>query len=234
MLDLLAFLVATAVQSAPEKDGAGEARAAATAPQIVTETTTATETTTETAPLFLAPATDGNAAGGTATEETAAAPAFLGATTGGATTQEAQPSFLGSTSTATAAVQQPVLQAEPQVPSGRFTTAVEVKPILSLTKANWISVREFNGEDLLYVTHLWSWRCGLLEIKVGVNGETPQIWPMPQCHEAEATPNAIKEGDGLPYRNYGLGQIALIEVQLTYDDLTTESAKFNRQGIPLQ
>ena len=103
-----------------------------------------------------------------------------------------------------------------------------------MTKANWISVREFDGQDLLYVTHLWAWRCGLLEIKVGVNGETPQNWPLPTCHENEAAPNAIKEGDGLPYRNYGLGQIALIEVHLTYDDLSTESAKFNRQGMPLQ
>lgn len=221
MLDLLAFLVATAVQSAPEREDSASVPAPAVEESVVTES----------APLFLAPQADSETA---RTED--AAPAFLGAAQGGQTgetTQEAAPAFLAPTTT-TAAVQQPALQAEPQVPSGRFTTAVEIKPILSMTKANWISVREFDGQDLLYVTHLWAWRCGLLEIKVGVNGETPEVWPLPNCHENEAAPNAIKEGDGLPYRNYGLGQVALVEVQLTYDDLSTENVKFNRQGMPLQ
>lgn len=125
----------------------------------------------------------------------------------------------------------PALVAEPQTPTGRFTTATEVKPILNATRGNWILVREFDGKDLLYVTHLWAWRCGLLEIRVGINGSEPEVWPMPECHLDQASPAAILDSDGLPYREFALGSIALIEVQLTYDDLSTDGAKFNRQGM---
>ncbi len=125
----------------------------------------------------------------------------------------------------------PALVAEPQTPTGRFTTATEVKPILNATRGNWISVREFDGKDLLYVSHLWSWRCGLLEIKVGINGDEPKVWPMPKCRLNLPAPTTLWGGDGLPYREFVLGSIELIEVLLTYDDLSTDSAKFNRQGV---
>lgn len=125
----------------------------------------------------------------------------------------------------------PALVAEPQTPTGRFTTATEVKPILNATRGNWILVREYDGKDLLYVTHLWSWRCGLLEMRVGINGNEPEIWPMPECRLDQQSPAAIMDSDPLPYREFALGSIALIEVQLTYDDLSTDGAKFNRQGM---
>lgn len=128
---------------------------------------------------------------------------------------------------------EPQLVAEPQVPTGKFTTALEVKPILNATRGNWITVREFNGRDLLYVTHLWSWRCGLLELRVGLNGNPPEPWPLPECHMDAATPAAILDTDGLPYRDFQPGSIAMIEVQITYDDLTTDRAKYNRQGIQI-
>ncbi|MEX0302251.1 MAG: hypothetical protein AB3N24_07510 [Leisingera sp.] len=133
-------------------------------------------------------------------------------------------------------VQEPVqtaLAAEPQQATGRFTTALEVKPILAATKANWIHVREFDGQDLLYVTHLWSWRCGLAQVKLGVNGHALEIWPLPDCHLDEGFPNMIKEEDGLPYRSYPLGSIQQIAVEVTYDDLSTEGYVFGRNGQPL-
>ncbi len=133
-----------------------------------------------------------------------------------------QPSFLAPPSG---------LVAESQTPTGRFTTALEVKPILNATRANWITVREYDGKDLLYVTHLWSWRCGLLEMRVGLNGNPPEIWPMPQCHLDQQSPAAILDGDGLPYAEFPLGALALIEIQITYDDLSTDSAKFNHNGM---
>lgn len=126
------------------------------------------------------------------------------------------------------------LQAEPQAASGRFTTALEVKPILAATRASWIHVREFDGQDLLYVTHLWSWRCGLAQVKLGVNGAAPEIWPLPDCHLEEGFPNMIKEEDGLPYRSYPLGSVQQIAVEVTYDDLTSESLVFGRNGQPEQ
>lgn len=128
------------------------------------------------------------------------------------------------------APQEPQWVAEPQIATGKFTTAVEVKPILDVTRGNWISIREYDGQDLVYVTHLWAWRCGLLDLRVGINGHPVESWPMPDCHLDQATPGAILEEDGLPYRSFALGSVASIDVEVTYDDLTTDSAKFNRQG----
>jgi hypothetical protein len=180
-------------------------------------------------PLFLAPKDQG-------AEQAAATPVFLApqgqaADTAGAAittvTTAAAPVFLSPQSATPA----PEWQAEPQEPTGRFTTATEVKPILNLTRNNWIHVREFNGQDLVYVTHLWSWRCGLLDMKVGINGAAPETWPLPQCHMDQPMPNAILDTDGLPYRSFGLGAVNEIEVHLVYDDLSTEQVRFNRQGM---
>ncbi|MFC3616688.1 hypothetical protein ACFORG_23345 [Lutimaribacter marinistellae] len=121
--------------------------------------------------------------------------------------------------------------AEPQDVQGRFTTATEVRPILGATRRSWIAVREFNGQDLLYVTHLWSWRCGLKEIRIGVNGEAPEIWPLPECHLDTASPNAITETDGLPYRAFPLESVESVEVELLYDDLSRDTASFERATI---
>ncbi|WP_424977057.1 hypothetical protein [Leisingera sp. S232] len=129
---------------------------------------------------------------------------------------------------------QTALTAEPQEATGRFTTALEVKPILAATQANWIHVREFDGQDLLYVTHLWSWRCGLAQIKLSVNGAAPEVWPLPDCHLEEGFPNMIQEEDGLPYRGYPLDSIQQVSVEVTYDDLTVEQLTVGRNGQPLQ
>lgn len=124
------------------------------------------------------------------------------------------------------------LQAEPQQPSGRFTTATEVRPILNATRANWISVREFDGQDLVYVTHLWAWRCGLVQLKLGVNGAAPEIWPLPDCHLDQAQPNAILEGDGLPYLSFPLQSVDTVTVEITYDDLAADRVTVDRLGRP--
>jgi hypothetical protein len=177
-----------------------------------------TATTVAEAPVCLAPPAEVAAVAATAE---AAAPAFLAP----APMATAAPAFL--------APMAPARQAEPQTPSGRFTTATEVRPILAVTRGNWIHVRDFNGRDLLYVTHLWSWRCGLIDLAVGINGAAPEPWPLPECHLDQAAPNAILENDGDPYRSYPAGSIAMVEIALTYDDLTTETVRFNRQGMVL-
>jgi len=123
------------------------------------------------------------------------------------------------------------LQAEPQTASGRFTTATEVKPILTATKTSWIAVRDYGGNDLLYLTHLWSWRCGLEAMAIAVNDGPVQEVPLPACHTEFATPNAILEQDGLPFLTYPQNSITQVTVHIIYDDLTRDSAVFSRSDV---
>jgi hypothetical protein len=123
------------------------------------------------------------------------------------------------------------LTAEPQAPSGKFTTAAEVRPILEATKANWVAVREYDGQDLLYVTHLWGWRCGLAAMAISVNDEPMQNWPLPPCHMQYTTPNAILEGDGFPYLTLRQGAVETITIQIVYDDLSMDIAAFARGNV---
>ena len=123
------------------------------------------------------------------------------------------------------------LVAEPQTPSGKFTTAAEVKPILNATKGSWVAVREFDGQDLLYVTHLWAWRCGLHAMAISLNDEPMQNWPLPECHMKYTSPSAILDEDGLPYLTLRLGSVETIDIQIVYDDLSMDVARFERGNV---
>ncbi|MCC1491567.1 hypothetical protein J1C49_03000 [Cognatishimia sp. F0-27] len=122
--------------------------------------------------------------------------------------------------------------AEPQEPTGRFTTAVEVKPILQATQANWVAVRDWDGQDLLYMTHILAWRCGLKAAHVGINGAAPEAWPLPPCLEETNAPNAIPQ-DAVIYQRFPAGSIERVVVELTYDDLSTGRAEFERKMIQM-
>ena len=120
--------------------------------------------------------------------------------------------------------------AEDQTPTGKFLTASEVKPILGATKGNWIAVREWEGQDLIYFTHLLSWRCGLYEIRYTVNGGEQLSWPIPDCDPATHTVGAIPE-DAAIYTELQLKSVETITVELLYDDLSTETATFERAAV---
>ena len=113
-----------------------------------------------------------------------------------------------------------------------FTTAAEIKPILDVTRANWIAVREFDGKDLLYFTQLLSWRCGLTEIRYGLNGAaTDKVWTMEPCYDTEPQPNALKMEGAEIFLTAPLGSIQTISISVTYDDGTEASADFNRADV---
>lgn len=120
--------------------------------------------------------------------------------------------------------------AEDQTPSGKFLTATEVKPILGATKANWIGVREWEGQDLIYFTHLLSWRCGLYEIRYSVNGGDQQMWPVPACDPDTHTVGAIPDGAAI-YTTLPLKSVETVDIELLYDDLTTESGSYQRSAV---
>ncbi len=124
---------------------------------------------------------------------------------------------------------------EPQVPTGKFTTAVEVRPILDMTRANWIAVRSYEGQDLLYFTHLSSWRCGLWEIRYGINGApATEVFALEPCYEDSASPNAMTDvANFLPFVTLPDGSVETVTVEIDYDDGTTDIAQFDRAQVEI-
>ncbi|MEP1933504.1 hypothetical protein [Shimia sp.] len=120
--------------------------------------------------------------------------------------------------------------AEDQTPTGKFMTATEIRPILTATKGNWVAVREYGGQDLVYFTHLLSWRCGLHSVQYSINGGDIQEFPIPECPADIAQPNAIPD-DALIYLSLDKGVVQSVEIELLYDDLGVDSAMFERAAI---
>ena len=124
---------------------------------------------------------------------------------------------------------------EPQIPTGKFTTAVEVKPILGMTKGNWVAVRNYNGQDLLYFSHLLAWRCGLWDVRYGINGApADQVFPLEPCYYDLQTPNSIVDVETyLIYATLPPDSVETVYVEVTFDDGTTDFAQFNRNEIQI-
>lgn len=131
------------------------------------------------------------------------------------------------------AAEAPSFEAEPQTPTGKFTTATEIRPILEATRMNWLAIGAEPGNDFLYVTHIWSWRCGLKQMKFSLNGGPLEEWPLPPCHEGTASPNAITDSDGLPLKMFAPGEVQAVAVWLLLDDLTQMSTSYQRSDIVL-
>ena len=116
----------------------------------------------------------------------------------------------------------------------QFMTAEEVKPILGMTQGSWVAVRVFEGQDLLYFTHLMSFRCGLEGILYGVNGETPSnLYAMEPCHEGTAAPSAMDPIQFPLYVSFPVGSVHSVTIMLKYDDGSKEQATFQRAQIQI-
>ncbi|MGV6849488.1 MAG: hypothetical protein ACWA5A_14035 [Marinibacterium sp.] len=115
--------------------------------------------------------------------------------------------------------------------AARFTTAEEVGPILDATRNNWVAVREYDGKDWVYVTQLFSMRCAMIGIGVGINGQKPQAWPMPDCHYEYASPFVLLDDDPLPARSYPPGSIQQIDVLILMADGSTKTGTFSRAQV---
>ncbi len=113
----------------------------------------------------------------------------------------------------------------------KFTTAEQIKPILTATKASWIAVREYGGSDILYFTQLLSWRCGLSRLSYSVNDENIlKDWDIGHCDEDLPNPNVFAEDQEI-YATYPLGSIQSVTVHITYDDETTDQMRFERKAV---
>ena len=117
----------------------------------------------------------------------------------------------------------------------QFNSAAEVKPILEMTQGNWLGVRVFNGNDLLYFTHLVTFRCGLEEVFYGLNGETPsQPLPMQPCDENAPNPAAMDPVNFPPYMTFPVGSVHSVSLMIMYDDGDIQEATFERAQIQMQ
>ena len=112
-----------------------------------------------------------------------------------------------------------------------FTTAAEVKPILTATKPSWIAVREFDRQDLLYFTNLLAWRCGVASVSYAVNNGATIPLEMEPCHADTAQPNALLMETIQPYVRLPLASIATVSVTVTFDDDSTETGTYERKSV---
>ena len=123
-----------------------------------------------------------------------------------------------------------VMLANP-VAAQNFTTQDEVTPILEMTRAHWIAIGAQNAQDLLYFTHLLSWRCGIAEIRYGLNNAAPEtVLAMEPCHRDSNQPNAIRV---LPFVPYPLNSIEAVTVELVFDDGARMQESFTREQVGL-
>ncbi len=116
----------------------------------------------------------------------------------------------------------------------QFVTADQVRPILQATEGNWIGVRRWEGNDLLYFTHLESWRCGLSRVRYGINSKKPtQDYELDECFEDKPNPNILDVENHLPYVTLPLDSVETIVIEVTYDDGQKQTAFYNREKIEI-
>lgn len=123
----------------------------------------------------------------------------------------------------------------PAVQAENFTTAAEVKPILSATKPQWIAVRLYDGRDLLYFTNLLAWRCGVDGIFYAVNGGAEQPFTPEPCYEDTAQPNALKaESLDTILVGFEPNTIETVDVRVVFDDGSEDRASYARAAVEIQ
>ena len=122
-------------------------------------------------------------------------------------------------------------QAEDQTPSGKFTTAGEIKMILTATKPNWVAVRLYDGQDIVYFTQLLSWRCGFHQVKYAINDGPMQTYDLPPCHLDLAAPNSLIDNEAMPIMGLAPESVQSLSIEILYDDLSTDSASYQRGQV---
>jgi hypothetical protein len=122
----------------------------------------------------------------------------------------------------------------PVATQAQMVDAAQIRPILDATKNNWVAVREWNGRDLVYFTHLLTWRCGLTKIQYSINSTVAdQNWAFIPCDETSPTPTALPPGQKI-YGSFKLNSIQTLTVKITYDDGGVDTVTYQRDAIQIQ
>ena len=94
-----------------------------------------------------------------------------------------------------------------------------VKQAINATTANWVAFRNFNGEQLLYLTQLLTWKCGLLEIRYAINSsDLANSWALPECNPQN--PYHLDPESAQIYDRFPLQSIRFLSVQVVFSDGT--------------
>jgi hypothetical protein len=119
----------------------------------------------------------------------------------------------------------------PALAQAPFMSSAEVKPIMELTKGSWVAVREYDGQDLVYFTHLEAMRCGIQSVRYGINVPEPDTdWVLAECDRSLPNPNEIA-ADHVIYATLELGSVQTVVVELTFDDGSVLLETFERAAV---
>jgi len=91
----------------------------------------------------------------------------------------------------------------------------QMKPILNMTKNSWVSFRDFNGKQLIYFTHLESYKCGIKSVHYSINSDKlDEVWELEACNPKN--PLAVTKDD--IYLSLPLNTAKSISVKLIFSD----------------
>ena len=105
-----------------------------------------------------------------------------------------------------------------------------IAPILDMTRSSWVALRDWDGVELLYFSHLEAWRCALSSVRYSVNGADWQVWTLAPCQTGTPAPNALPEGY-LPYIDIPKNLLQSIAVEVTMADGTALQHDYQRAQI---
>lgn len=118
--------------------------------------------------------------------------------------------------------------------NAQMLDAAQIRPILTATQKSWVAVREWDGHDLVYFTHLLTWRCGLDKIQYSVNSEAAdQNMAFIPCDETAPNPMALPPEQKI-YMQFDLNSVQTVTVKITYDDGVQEAVSFDRAAVKIQ
>ncbi|WP_052245415.1 hypothetical protein [Halocynthiibacter namhaensis] len=118
----------------------------------------------------------------------------------------------------------------PPLMADNFTTAGEVRPILTATRSSWVSLRADSAQDVLDFTQIAAWRCGLSAVHYRINGGSEKSLDLEACYESELRPNATKNRAVWLVNEPG-GSVDRVDLRLIYDDGREDSIQVNRASI---
>lgn len=103
----------------------------------------------------------------------------------------------------------------------------EQRKLLEMTSGSWLLLQDgYNSGPLLYYSHLISYRCGIRQVRVGINSTVPdQPLALPPCNEKD--PMAIPSN--APSYMKVPPATSLVSVELTYQDGSVSEVKTFRK-----